>query len=230
MKSHNVWKAALALLILGVAGNSVAEDLVACVHKRTGAVRIGKACKKPENRVTINTVGIQGPQGLQGPQGPRGVQGPAGEQFVDRFHVALKIPVGLQVIDYSLGNFGPFTLTVRCGHASTQSCDGIPYGASSDFVEICAQSSVNWVAQPNKPLTPFDVAGNTVKELLQFGFRNTGPTSPTWQTFTGFEPLLTRDPNFRDYVSVATEAAGLSVQGYDCVISGSIVHLPGPTN
>lgn len=137
----------------------------------------------------------------------------------------MSVPEGSPWIDRTLGTYGPFTLTVRCGRNSTDSCDGIPYGGNSDFIEICARSSVDWVAADHRSHAPSD------KELLQFGSRATGATSPFWKSFTtDFEPLLTRDPNVPDYVAVSAEAVGLAVQGHDCVISGSVVHLPGPTN
>jgi Collagen triple helix repeat (20 copies) len=69
------------------------QQILACVHANSGAVRIvaqATACRVPERLVTWNVVGPQGPPGpagaagalgppgLQGPAGPAGLQGPAG--------------------------------------------------------------------------------------------------------------------------------------------------------
>jgi Collagen triple helix repeat (20 copies) len=63
-----------------------AQQIFACVHANTGAVRIvaqDAACRTPEKLVTWNAVGPQGPPGPAGPtgaQGSAGQQGPAGSQ------------------------------------------------------------------------------------------------------------------------------------------------------
>jgi hypothetical protein len=69
------------------------QQILACVHANSGAVRIvaeAPACRTPERLVTWNVVGpqgppgpagaagAQGPSGLQGPAGPAGAQGPSG--------------------------------------------------------------------------------------------------------------------------------------------------------
>jgi Collagen triple helix repeat (20 copies) len=65
------------------------QQILACVHANSGAVRIvaqSTACRTPEKLVTWNVVGPQGPPGpagpagALGPPGPPGPAGPAGPQ------------------------------------------------------------------------------------------------------------------------------------------------------
>jgi hypothetical protein len=65
------------------------QQIFACVHANSGAVRIVAqvtACRTPEKLVTWNVVGPQGPPGpagpagALGPPGPPGPAGPAGPQ------------------------------------------------------------------------------------------------------------------------------------------------------
>lgn len=70
------------LVLGGAATASSASDVVlyACAHKTTGDVRLVDAtttCRPPEDKVSWNQTGPQGPMGATGPQGPAG---PAGAQ------------------------------------------------------------------------------------------------------------------------------------------------------
>lgn len=64
------------ILVSILPGYSSAEERSACVHKRTGALRIAEKCRKAESSMTLNTVG---PRGDTGPVGPQGIQGPKGD-------------------------------------------------------------------------------------------------------------------------------------------------------
>jgi hypothetical protein len=64
------------ILVSILPGYSSAEERSACVHKKTGALRIAEKCRKAESSMTLNAVG---PRGDTGPVGPQGVQGPKGD-------------------------------------------------------------------------------------------------------------------------------------------------------
>jgi hypothetical protein len=60
---------------------SMAEEITACIHKKTGALRVAGKCKIAESLMVLNTVGPKGdtgPQGTQGTKGDTGPQGPKG--------------------------------------------------------------------------------------------------------------------------------------------------------
>lgn len=61
------------------------ETIHACVHDRTGDVRIvddAEGCKQQEAPVSWNTEGPPGPPGPEGPEGPQGPEGPPGQDGV----------------------------------------------------------------------------------------------------------------------------------------------------
>lgn len=70
----------LAVLLAGCEFSEMAsaDQVSACVNKKTGVMRVATACKKRENILIFNTQGVAGPQGIAGPQGPQGEQGPPG--------------------------------------------------------------------------------------------------------------------------------------------------------
>jgi hypothetical protein len=69
------------MLLSLVASHASATELSACVHKKTGALRITGLCKKNELSMTLNSIGpigVQGAQGVKGDQGPPGPRGLSG--------------------------------------------------------------------------------------------------------------------------------------------------------
>jgi len=50
----------------------------ACASKKTGALRLGRACRRSEDAVSWNAAGPAGPAGPQGASGPQGLEGAAG--------------------------------------------------------------------------------------------------------------------------------------------------------
>jgi len=78
--SFNMIMAGLFLMSLST-GESFADPVAVCVHKKTGVLRLSDHCKKSESSTTFNTTGPKGevgPQGLQGPKGDKGDIGPQG--------------------------------------------------------------------------------------------------------------------------------------------------------
>lgn len=74
-----------AVLILSYSHASAATQATnACYNNATGALRLlvsGSSCdKSSETSISLNIVGVQGPQGPKGPQGPTGDKGPQGQQ------------------------------------------------------------------------------------------------------------------------------------------------------
>jgi hypothetical protein len=86
MRVSLVGVAGSALLLSGATAFATGgEQITACVHKTTGAVRIIEnahldACKSTELQVTWNSQGLQGPEGPQGEKGDTGDTGPQGEK------------------------------------------------------------------------------------------------------------------------------------------------------
>ncbi|MGN6256469.1 MAG: collagen-like triple helix repeat-containing protein [Solirubrobacterales bacterium] len=76
--------AVLAVLAaLGASGWAVAaggssSTIHACYAKRTGALRVAKACRNGEKAISWSKVGPQGPAGDRGPAGPTGAPGAPG--------------------------------------------------------------------------------------------------------------------------------------------------------
>jgi hypothetical protein len=96
-------KISIAAVLAGIAfigmlpNYSFAEEISACFHKKTGALRIAGKCKRAESIITLSTssiIGPQGPKGDIGPIGSQGIQGPQGES-------------GLAGIQGPKGNIGP---------------------------------------------------------------------------------------------------------------------------
>jgi hypothetical protein len=99
------------------------QQILACVHANSGAVRIvaqATDCRTPERLVTWNTVGPQGPPGPAGPAGalgPSGLQGPAGP-------AGAQGPSGLQGPVGPAGAQGPSGLQGPAGAAGAQGSAG----------------------------------------------------------------------------------------------------------
>lgn len=78
--------AAAAVALTAVAGLAAAEGVRkntvrACVHKKSGLVRVvasAARCRRNERTVSWNARGLQGAPGPAGPQGPAGAAGPEG--------------------------------------------------------------------------------------------------------------------------------------------------------
>ncbi len=67
------------LMLLSLLPETAASDVLStCVAKKTGALRISKACKKSEYPLPLNSEGIQGSMGPQGPKGEPGNPGKDG--------------------------------------------------------------------------------------------------------------------------------------------------------
>jgi hypothetical protein len=61
-------------------GYASAEEVLACVHKKTGTLRIANKCTKKENVLALNTSGVDGLPGPEGPEGEPGAEGPPGPE------------------------------------------------------------------------------------------------------------------------------------------------------
>ena len=90
MASKRTWGAGVVALALATAAGLAAaggppaaahaEEIHACVHERSGLLRIpgGPGCRKRERAVSWSVRGPRGETGPQGPAGPQGEPGPAG--------------------------------------------------------------------------------------------------------------------------------------------------------
>jgi hypothetical protein len=70
-----------AFLVCSVISAGADDVINACYNRKTGVLRIVEdqySCKKTENPISWNQIGLRGEQGPAGGAGPKGEQGPAG--------------------------------------------------------------------------------------------------------------------------------------------------------